>query len=164
VDKWGYDEETSRKYNQLRQKGEELIKAKKYAEAVKVWEELATIRPVDALPHQRLAGLYLTKDVNQKDKAIEQLKLLADVEIKDNSYAKRIAMLYRDLNKLPEAQTMAMQAVYIDPYDLAAHKLLARITEKSGDAAVLERERRVIDVIEKWEASQAPATQPTGGD
>ncbi|CAN5375097.1 hypothetical protein BH09PLA1_BH09PLA1_15310 [soil metagenome] len=146
---WGYDATTSQKYEELRKRGEDLVKAKKYADAVAVWEEIASIRPVDALPHQRLAGLYLSKEVNDKEKAIAHLKALHDVELKDNRYAKRIAGIYRDLNKLPEAQAMAMQAVYIDPYDLGAHKLLAELAEKSNDAATVARERKVIGILEK---------------
>src|SRR5262249_48666351 len=68
VSTWGYDEQTSKKYDALRAKGESLVKARQYAEAVKAWEEIVKLRPVDALPHQRLAGLYLTKEVNQPDK------------------------------------------------------------------------------------------------
>ncbi|MBC8105272.1 MAG: hypothetical protein H7Z14_01685 [Anaerolineae bacterium] len=149
VASWGYDEGTSKKYEELRKRGEDLIKAKKYADAVAVWEEIITIRPVDALPHQRLAGLYLSKEVNDKVKAIAHLKALHDVELKDNRYAKRIAGIYRDMNNLPEAQAMAMQAVFIDPYDLGAHKLLAEFADKANDAPTVARERKVIEILEK---------------
>src|SRR5204863_9230090 len=67
---WGYDEESNKKYDKLREDGENLIKSKQYPEAVKVWEEIAQLRPVDALPHQRLAGLYLAKTVNRPEKAL----------------------------------------------------------------------------------------------
>ena len=150
VSTWGYDEETSKKYKTLRERGEGLIKSRQHAEALKVWQEIAQIRPVDALPHQRLAGLYLAKEINQPEKAIEQLKALHAVELNDNRYAKRIARLYRDTNKLQEAAHFALQAVYVDPYDLDAHKLLAEVYEKSGEARGLQRERRVIPVLEKW--------------
>lgn len=150
VSSWGYDEKTSEKYNELRERGEDLIKSRKHADAVQVWEEIASIRPVDALPHQRLAGLYLATDVNRPEKAIEQLKILHAVELKDNRYAKRITRLYRDLHRIDDAQLYALQSVYIDPYDLDAHKLLAEVYEKAGNATGLERERRVIPVLEKW--------------
>jgi tetratricopeptide (TPR) repeat protein len=150
VSTWGYDEQTSEKYKDLREQGEGLIKSRQFGEAVKVWEQIAQIRPVDALPHQRLAGLYLTKDVNQPDKAIEHLKVLHAVELKDNRYAKRIARVYRDTERFEEAEHYAMQAVYVDPYDLDAHQLLAEVYEKTGNEKGLERERRVIPVLEKW--------------
>ena len=102
------------------------------------------------LPHQRLAGLYLTKQVNQPDKAIEHLKTLADVELKDNRYAKRIARLYRDQDQLAEAQQFAVTAVYTDPYDLDAHQLLAEVDEKAGNQSGAAREQKVIPILQQW--------------
>jgi tetratricopeptide (TPR) repeat protein len=147
---WGYDDETKKKYDELRERGEGLIKAKQYDEAVKVWEQIALLHPVDAMPHTRLAGLYLTKQVNRPDKAIEHLIALAQVELKDNRYAKRVARLYRDTGKLEDAQHWALESVYIDPYDPDAHNLLAEIAERTGDNKTLEREHRVIPELEKW--------------
>ncbi len=150
VSTWGYDEQSSEKYNELREQGEDLVKSRRYADTVEIWEQIASIRPVDALPHQRLAGLYLTKDVNQPDKAIDHLKVLHEVELKNNMYAKRIARIYRDTNRPDDAQRYAVQAMYIDPYDIEAHRLLADLYEKSGNTAGLERQRRVIPVLENW--------------
>ena len=150
VSTWGYDEESSKKYAELREKGEGLIKSRQYEEALNVWLEIAQLRPVDALPHQRLAGLYLAKEINQPEKAIERLKLLHAVELHDNRYAKRIARICRDTNRLDDAAKFGLEAVYIEPYDLDAHKLLAEIYEKSGNAPGLERERRVIPMLEQW--------------
>jgi tetratricopeptide (TPR) repeat protein len=147
---WGYDEQTTREYQQLREEGEEMIKSRRFADAVRTWERIAQIRPVDALPHQRLAGLYLTREVNRPDDAIEQLKILHDVELKDNRYAKRIARIYRDTGRLDDAQRYALQSVYIDPYDMDAHKLLAEVYEKAGNVQGLAREQRIIPVLEKW--------------
>src|SRR5690606_30053329 len=70
VDTWGYDPKTTTKVQGLREEGEALIKAKKYPEAVKVWEEIAKLRPMEAQPRQRLAGLYISKAVNEPEKAI----------------------------------------------------------------------------------------------
>jgi tetratricopeptide (TPR) repeat protein len=147
---WGYDEKTSAEYDKLRKEGEALIKSRQYAEAAKVWERIAAIRPVDALPHQRLAGLYLTKEVNQPRKAAEQLVALSKVDLKDNRYAKRVARVYRDIGDWPNALAYARRAVYVNPYDLDAHQLMAEICEKAKDAKDLERERRVIPVLTTW--------------
>jgi tetratricopeptide (TPR) repeat protein len=153
ISTWGYDEETSKKVDDLTAKAEELVKEKQYAEAVTAWEEIAKLRPVDALPHKRLAGLYLPKSINQPEKAIDHLVALHKVEIKDNRYAKRVARIYRDINQLDKAQRYALESVYIDPYDLSAHELLAELYEKSGtDKTALEREQRVIGVLK----SRAP--------
>lgn len=147
---WGYDDESSERYRELRSEGEDLIKQRRFKEAAEIWEKIASLRPVDSLPHQRLAGLYLSKELNQPDKAIEHLRTLHEVELKDNRYAKRIGRLYRDNGDLDAAERFARQAVYIDPYDLDAHKLLAEVYEKSGNAEGLAREQRVIPVLEKW--------------
>jgi tetratricopeptide (TPR) repeat protein len=147
---WGYDEATQKKYDELRDQGEELIKAKQYKEALPIWEQIAKLRPVDQLPHQRLAGLYLAKDVNEPEKAIEHLKILHQVDIKDDRFAKRIARLYRDMGKLDDAKKWGLAAVYVDPYDMDAHQLLSELCEKDGDDAGLARENRVIPVLKQW--------------
>jgi tetratricopeptide (TPR) repeat protein len=156
VSKWGYDADSSKKYTELRTKADGLVKGKQYKDAVAVWEEIAKLRPVDALPHQRLAGLYLTKEVNEPEKAVAELDLLSEVELKDNRYAKRVARLYRDENKMDDAAKYALRAAYVDPYDLSAHELLAEIYEKAGNNEKgLEREKRVIDDINKLKAAKA---------
>jgi tetratricopeptide (TPR) repeat protein len=161
---WGYDADTSAKYATLRDQGEALIKSHQYKEAVDVWEQIAAIRPVDALPHQRLAGLYLTKAMRNVDKAVEHLSALDAVELKDDRFAKRISRLERDAGELPRAIAEARRAVYTDPYDLDAHQLLAELFEKSGDAAGLAKERRVIPVLQKWIDDNGKRDEIPGGN
>lgn len=165
--KWGYDKDTSEKYTVLRAQAEDLVKSRQYAEAARIWEQIAVIRPVDALPHQRLAGIYLSKDCRDNEKAIQHLSILAKVEIKDNKYDKRISRLYRDMGRLDDAAKSALDAVYTDPYDLSAHELLAEIDEKNNNAPGLEREKRVIEEINQLKAAQENAEKaapaPEGG-
>ncbi len=169
VDTWGYDEETSKKVEELSKKAEDLIKEKQFPEAIAAWEEIHKLRPVDALPHKRLAGLYLLKSVNKPDKAIEHLIALDQVELKDNRYAKRVARIYRDTNQTDKAKQFALEAVYIDPYDTNAHEMLAEMCEKTSDAAGAEREKRVIGELKKWtearkvERTGAPGTTEGAG-
>jgi tetratricopeptide (TPR) repeat protein len=146
---WGYDEATSKKYDQLRADGEDLIANKKYAEAVKVWEEIVTIRPMDLLPHKRLAGLY--RAAGDPGKAAQQLATLAAVELQSDVYAKATARAYRDMKNYDEAGKWALRAVYTDPYDVDAHKILAQIDEQVGDARGLAREQRVLLELEHWQ-------------
>ncbi|HEY8669147.1 MAG TPA: tetratricopeptide repeat protein [Tepidisphaeraceae bacterium] len=147
---WGYDPETSKKYADLRKKGDGQIKSRQFKEAAATFEEIVKIRPVDALPHARLAGLYLTKEINQPERAIEQLKILESVELKDNRYDKRISGLYRDMHKLEPALQYALHAVYVDPYDMDAHELLAKLYEMTSNTDGLAREQRVIPVLAEW--------------
>jgi len=153
VSGWGYDADSNRKYDSLKDKGEMQIKGRQWAEALKTFEEIANIRPVDALPHTRLAALYM--ETNQNDKAIQQLIALNNVELKDNRYAKKIARIYRDAGDFANAVKYGINAVYIDPYDISAHELLAGLYEKSGDATGLEREKRVIPVLHAWTEQNA---------
>jgi cellulose synthase operon protein C len=159
VSGWGYDAATSKKYDQLRADGENLIRDHEYAKAVPVFEEIAKIRPMDILPHQRLAGLYMNADVNQPEKAAEQLDILARVELMNNMYAKGAARIYRNINELDKAHVRALQAVYIAPYDADAHRLLADIDKKMGNLTELQREERVMQELSAWQDRQDQAAE-----
>jgi tetratricopeptide (TPR) repeat protein len=156
VEHWGYDKETSKKYDEERERAEEMLTTRQYAEAVKLWQDLKKLRPVDALPHTRLAYLYLK--LNQPENAAKELIALHEVELKDNRYAKRVSRLYRDMNRIDDAVKYATQAVYIDPYDRDAHELLASLFEKTGNEVGLSREQRVITIIDDWAKRQARQT------
>jgi tetratricopeptide (TPR) repeat protein len=147
---WGYDEASTKKYDALVDKGETLIGSKHYADAVKVWEEIGKLRPMDEQPHKRLAGLYMLPAINQPEKAIEHLKVLHLLDVRDNRYAKRVCSLYFDMGDFANAEAWGLQAVYIDPYDMVAHHQLESACEKAGDAAGLEREQRVIPELQEW--------------
>jgi Flp pilus assembly protein TadD len=150
---WGYDKISSATYDALREQGEKQIEDKDYPAALKTWQQIAQLRPVDALPHQRLAGLYLTPAINDKPAAREQLKLLAAVEIKDNRYAKRIVRLSLELHDLPTALDHARQAVYTNPYDSDAHELLLSIAEKQGDTTLIQLQKQRLQQLQTLKAS-----------
>ena len=149
---WGYDEATSKKVDELRSDAEQKIADRDYAAAAAVYEQVAALRPMDELPHKRLAGLYLSG--GEKLKAIDQLKLLHLLEQRTNRYAKQAARLYRDVGDYRDAAAYALQSVYVEPYDLSAHQLLEEMCEQVGDEKGLARERRVIPVLEGWIADQ----------
>jgi tetratricopeptide (TPR) repeat protein len=161
VSGWGYDATTSKKYAELRADGENLIRDHEYAKAVPVFEEIAKIRPMDVLPHQRLAGLYMNSAVQQPQKAAEQLDILARVELMNNMYAKGAARIYRSSKQLDKAHVRALQAVYIAPYDADAHRLLADIDQKMGNTAELQREQRVMRELSAWQDRQDQAVEST---
>jgi tetratricopeptide (TPR) repeat protein len=152
VASWGYDEETTRKYNELRAKAESLTKTRQDEAAITAWREILVLRPMDPLPRLRISASLLA--LKRYPEAIEQLDALHQAELKDNRYGKYIARLYRDLKQWDKAKQYGMQAVWIDPYDVGAHELLADIYEKSGDGAGLEREKRVVPVLKEWHAQQ----------
>jgi predicted Zn-dependent protease len=99
------------------------------------------------------------------DEAAKHLEALDAVELKDNRYAKAIARIYRDDKQPDKAVKYARQAVYIDPYDDAAHELLAELYEKTGNETGLSREKRVLAALTEWRQIQksqeeAATTQP----
>lgn len=147
---WGYDTETTKKYDELSKKAEELTKDRNYAKAIEAWEETRKLRPMDALPLQRLAGLYLAAPTYNPTKSLEYLDRLDQASLKDDRPAKRIAGLYLKLNDIKKAQQYATEAIYIDPYDDGAHELLLEIYEKTGDKAGIEREKRVLPELREW--------------
>lgn len=145
---WGYDQATDDKYQQLVASADDLIRAEDYAGAAADWEQIEKLRPMDLLPHQRLMGIYL--QLQDWDKAIAELERLSQVELRDNRYVKVLARLYARRGKFDLARQRALQAVYINPYDLAAHKLLLEIDQKAGDAAGATREQQVIPILTQW--------------
>jgi cellulose synthase operon protein C len=142
---WGYDSVTDEKYNSLRQQAQQLIDEKNYAPAVDIWKQIAKFRPMEELPHKRLAGLYL--QLGQKQDAITQLQLLDNLSLKDNIYAKAIARLYRDLNDPEHERQFAMRAVWINPYDVHGHELLQEALSQLLDPAAAAHESEVIRML-----------------
>jgi cellulose synthase operon protein C len=165
---WGYDDATNAKYDQLVADADALIKSKDYAGAATKWQAIVVLRPMDLLPHQRLMGLYL--QLKDWPKAIDQLERIQQVELKDNRYTKVLARLYDRNGNLDLACQRALKAVYINPYDLSAHQLLAELDEKAGNKAGAAREEHVIPILKAWLARQtqddgsprSAAPAPTG--
>ncbi len=146
---WGYDPKSVEIYDSLREKGDSQIASKHFAEAVATWEEIAKLRPMDQLPHTRLAGLYW-KAVDHPMKAIEHFKILHLKTQNDDRYAKVISQIYRDNGDFKNAAAWGLQAIYMDPYEMGGHRLLLQACEKDGDTAGAERERRVIPELQEW--------------
>ncbi len=149
---WGYDPASQAKYDALTADAEAKIADKNFPAAAALYEQIATLRPMDELPHKRLAGLYAA--TGDRDRAIGQFKKLHALEIRDDKYAKAIARLYRDDGDYRSAAAWALQAVYVQPYDLPAHQLLLQTCEKADDDAGAGRERRVIPILQAWIADQ----------
>ena len=62
------------------------------------------------------------------------------------------------MGNLDSACKQALKAVYINPYDMAAHELLAGLDDKAGNSAGADRERKVIDILNQLPANSAPAS------
>lgn len=150
VASWGYDAESTRKYNELMKKADTLQKSEKLAEAIEAWTQVIKVRPMDALARQRLAGLYLARETYDPGKALDQLIPLHQLSLKNNGFAKRIARLYIEMNDFKLAEKYALESINIDPYDLPAHELLLAIYEKTGNKEGIDREKRVLPELREW--------------
>lgn len=149
---WGYDKASVEKYDALRETGESQIEKKELAAAVVTWEQIAALRPVDALPHQRLAGLYLSPAVNDKAKARAHLEALNAVELKDNRFAKRLVKLAMEMDDWPGAMKYAQQAIRTNPYDAGAHQLLLELAEKQNNAGLVALQKERLKQLGELEA------------
>ena len=149
---WGYDADSSKRYDELREQGEALIHSRDYQKAVDIWKQIETLRPVDQLPHSRLAGLYIR--LNQPENLVDELIQLHLRSLHDNIYAKKISRVYRDMGNTDKATAYALQAVYIDPYDPDAHELLADLDTKTGNTEGAAREKRVLKILDAMSSDE----------
>lgn len=160
---WGYDQETTKQHDKLVEDAEDLMRARDYPAALQAWTEIAQLRPYDALPHMRLAGIYLSREINDPEQAIVQLDRLHRVSLNDNRFAKRIARICLQLDQPARAAEYAMQAIYVDAYDMDAHLLLRSAAEAANDPQTIGRETRVIQALEQLRRSreQPPKLEAT---
>lgn len=155
VKPWGYDQASQEKFKIVSEEAENATAARQDDAAIKAWEKALAIQPMNPTPRRRLAGLYLRK--KEPLKAVEHLAALVPLELQDNRYPKRIARIYRDAGEMTQAQNFAMEAVYINPYDADAYKLLAELAEARGDAKDAERANAAIAELGKTGQTK-PAT------
>jgi tetratricopeptide (TPR) repeat protein len=145
VKPWGYDEEATRKYKALVDKGDEQTKSNQYDEAIKTWTEAHALQPMNLTPRRRLAGLYLKQ--GKPKEALPHLEAVVPLELSDNRFSKRIARIYRDAGDLPNAIKKATEAIYIAPYDPTAHELLAELHDQSGEKELAVRDRTIAEEL-----------------
>lgn len=145
VSTWGYDEATQKKVDALVEEAKKLQADNDFNGAIGKWSEASALQPMEPLPHRRLAGLYLA--TNKPAEASKHLREIIGVELRDNRIARRIAEIARDAGNLAAAIASANLAIHIDPYDPAAHELLASLAEQSGDAALAQRERDMARLL-----------------
>lgn len=162
---WGYrkDAKEEKKINddlaKLAKDGESMIKAKQFKEAIDIWEKYRTIRPLEKIPHQRLAYLYLQKDTHDSYKAIANLEFLHWLELSNTIYARQIAREYSKLGEPDKALWWAKQLVYMNLYDPQSHEMLADIAEKAGQTEIADRSKEAIQTIRDWKDNFDKNTQ-----
>lgn len=105
--------------------------------------EYAKARPVDPLPHQQLARLWLPAARGGDRRAIERvLPHLEFMDVRETGaavYASELARLYGALGELEKAQEKAERAVIVAPFEATHREEAARVAVQRKDFATAER-------------------------
>jgi lipopolysaccharide biosynthesis regulator YciM len=101
-------------------------------ETIPLLERYATVRPVDPLPHQKLAQFYLAR-AEGRDRAIPHLEWLDAREQNSPAYAAELARQYAAAADWPRAREKAERAATLAPYDAVQRELAATIALQAGD-------------------------------
>lgn len=115
-------------------------------ELIALLERYATLRPVDPLPHRRLALMYLSGDSPQS--AIEHLEALDAIEEHSPVHALKLADLYRVQNDFPQALAKITRAVHIHPYSASIREQAAAIAIQAGDLPLARRHIIALTLLE----------------
>jgi tetratricopeptide (TPR) repeat protein len=120
----------------LRTLGLIAMDEKNYDDAEKWFTQLQAVRPLEQTSYSSLAGIYLSRQ--QNDKAIAQLLELERHEQKDERIPRKLADLYVEQKQWPQAQDAAFRAIRINPFNAVNHALMAQIlvAQKDPDQSI----------------------------
>jgi len=111
-------------------------------------ERYGAARPVDPLPHQLLATLYLREGGPDAQKAIEHLEYLDAREQRTPAYCLELARRYGAAGDWEKAGVKAERATQLSPYDAGARELAASVAIKRNDFKAAERHLIALTVLE----------------
>lgn len=115
-------------------------------ETIELLRQYAAARPVDPLPHQRLARHYLA--IGEPALAAPHLEYLDAREQHSAAYAVELARLYAARGDLERASAKAERATIIAPFVPSHRELAATVALMRGDAPTAERHLQALTVIE----------------
>ena len=121
---------------------------------VPLLERYAAARPVDPLPHQLLARIYLALEPGQKigDKGIEgaipHLEYLDAREQGSATYAAELARRYAAIQDWDKAAAKAERATTIAPYNADYRELAATVALQHNDYPTALRQITALTIIE----------------
>jgi len=124
------------------------------ASMVPLLERYAAARPVDPLPHQLLARIYLSAaagaTINGKgpEGAIEHLEYLDAREQGSATYAAELARQYSARQDWPRAMAKAERAATIAPYDADYRELAATVALRQKDYQTALRHITALTLLE----------------
>src|SRR5690606_37767946 len=109
-------------------------------------ERYASARPVDPMPHQNLARLYLASD--EPERAIPHLEFLDARENYSAAYASRLARLHTAKGNREQAFEFATRAMRVAPFDATNRELAAAAAIQAGEFKEAERHILALTEIE----------------
>lgn len=115
-------------------------------ETIMLLQRYALARPVDPLPHQRLARHYLA--TGDTDNAAPHLEYLDAREQHSAAYAVELARLYAARGDLERAAAKAERATIIAPFVPSHRELAATVALMRSDTPTAERHLLALTIIE----------------
>lgn len=113
---------------------------------VPLLERYGMERPVDPMPHRKLALYWLESETPEK--AIEHLEVLDLIEEKTPVFTSQLARLYRDAGQVEFALQKAVRALHFDPYHAPSRELAAAIAIESGELELARQHIKALTLIE----------------
>lgn len=111
---------------------------------IELLERYAAARPVDPMPHQNLARLYLASD--EPERAIPHLEFLDARENYSAAYASRLARLHTTQGNREKALEYATRSTRVAPFDATNRELAAAAAIQAGE--LKEAERHILALTE----------------
>lgn len=116
---------------------------------IELLEEAIRVRPVDEMPHKRLARHYLASEsFDEQILAIEHLEFLDVREVHTTAYADQLAELYAQIGDYERAFDKAIRSTQIAPFNASGREQAARMAMLTNNYDAAELQLRALIEIE----------------
>ncbi len=118
-------------------------------ETIELLEEAIRVRPVDEMPHKRLARHYLASEsFDERVQAIQHLEFLDVREVHTTAYADQLAELYAQTGDYERAFEKAIRSTQIAPFNASGREQAARMAMLINNLDAAEDQLRALIEIE----------------
>jgi len=112
-------------------------------------EQIILVRPIDEMPHKRLARHYLASEsVGDQVRAIPHLEFLDAREVHSVAYADQLAELYAQSGNNEQALAKAIRTTRIAPFDAHSREQAARMALLVNDLDMAKHQLKSLISIE----------------